>query len=64
MAGGKTLPVLKYREQRKENREKVVVLVVFNVRGKGGNLREFFFLGGGGTVQFTFPRIQRMKNLR
>ena len=26
----------------------MVVLVVFNVRGKGGNLREFFFLWGGG----------------
>ena len=38
-----------------ENRENVVVLVVFNVRGKGGNWGNFFFFGagGGGTVQFT-----------
>ena len=40
-----------------ENREKVVVLVVFNVRGKGGNLREknFFFWGGGGDCVVYFP---------
>ena len=33
----------------------MVVLVVFNVRGKEGNLREFFFLGGGGDCEVYFP---------
>ena len=31
-----------------ENRVKVVEVVFFNVRDKGGNLGEFFFGGGGG----------------
>ena len=38
-----------------ENREKVVVLVVFNVRGKGGNWGNFFFFGGGGDCAVYFP---------
>ena len=38
-----------------ENREKVVVLVVFNVRGKGGNWGNFFSVGGGGDCAVYFP---------
>lgn len=45
-----------------ENRVKVVVVVFFNVRDKGGNLGEiFFFFWEGGIVQFTSPRVQRKK---